>query len=186
MHAALRDTRVVGAVLVDIPGPFQTWQHVAHHLGARVFRLASWRRPLEKAARYARALSRAPGAAQAASSIDGGADYILGTRRVASRERMGAQLATLLDRGVRLLVVFTPGVEANYNHRSQFRTTFPAAAAHASLSFDYLKTADHAFIRREDRSRLVKLIVGWMQRQPFETLPRDQGASEAYETQAIS
>jgi hypothetical protein len=185
MHAALSEPRVVGAVLVDIPGPFRTWRHIAHHLGARLFRLASWRRPLEKAAHYGRALVRPHGApySAAGAAVEGG--YFVGARSTAPRQLMAGQLATLLDRGVRLLVIFTSGVETNYNHRSQFRTTFPKAAAHPSLSFDYFEEANHAFGRRADRARLVETVVSWMQRQPFEAVPDGQLDAVEYDRHEV-
>ena len=80
---------------------------------------------------------------------------------------MAGQLETLLGGGVRLLVIFTPGVETNYNHRSLFRTTFPRAAAHPGLSFDYFAEADHIFSRDRERSRLVERVLAWMGNEPF-------------------
>lgn len=169
VQAALVDERVVGAVLIDIPGPFQTWRHAAHHFGSRVFRLASWRRPLQKAAYYSRSMFRPRAGARGA-----GEDYVVGGRSSTPRQLMATQFATLLDRGVRLLVIFTPGVERNYNHRSLFRSTFPRAAAHPLLAFDYFEDADHALSRLADRVRLLHTVGDWARGAGF----RKPGASD--------
>lgn len=165
MQVALGDARVVGAVMVDVPGPFQTWRHTVYHFGTRLFRLKSWRRPLSKAAYYGRALVHS---FRAPPRDSGRVDR---PRTSAPRQLMADQLARLLGRGVRLLIVFTAGMERTYNHRSQFRTTFPKAAAHLSLSFDYFEAADHDFGRCADREMLVETVVNWIQRAPFVSLP---------------
>lgn len=181
MQAALDEPRVVGAVLVDIPGPFQTWRHIAHHLGARIFRLASWRRPLEKAAHYTRVLvSSGAGSSSPGRAVSGDV-YLVGARNTPARPLMAEQLAILLGRGVRLLVIFTAGVETNYNHRSQFRTTFPKAAAHPLLSFDYFGEANHAFSRREDRERLMETVLSWLRQQSFENVSHERAGTVEYD-----
>jgi pimeloyl-ACP methyl ester carboxylesterase len=170
MHAALDEPRVVGAVLVDIPGPFMGWRHVAHHVAARFFRPASWHNPIKKALGYGRVLLRPLGAPHSPTELTASGQYFAGARSAAPQEQMAAQFAMLLDRSVRLLVVFTAGVETNYNHRTQFRATFPEAAAHPLLTFDYFMEADHAFDRRTERERLLKTVLDWMQREPFSSL----------------
>jgi len=158
-HAALGETRVIGAVMVDMPGPFQTWRHTAHHLMARVLRPASWRDPVRKAALYAREFL---GARQPAH--DHGDGYVVGGRSSVTREQMGAELGQLLGRGVKLHFAFTPGIETNYNHRTQFRHTFPLAARHPALSYDYFPEADHVFSAPSSRAQLINAIVTWIRR----------------------
>lgn len=162
LHAALGEPRVVGAVMVDIPGPFRGWRHTLHHLRARLLRPASWRNPFRKLLHYSRALAL-PGAATPSD----GAEYVVGGRSTPSREWMSEHLDALLDRSVRLWFVFTGGIEANYNHRSQFRTTFPKAARHPALSYDYFPDTDHAFSARESRTRLIGMTVQWVLKEPF-------------------
>jgi pimeloyl-ACP methyl ester carboxylesterase len=163
--AALREPRVVGAVLIDMPGPFHSWRHTAHHLLARVLRPASWRNPLRKLLYHSRMLLPAAG-----PEPDDGEGYVFGGRSPAARDRMRGQLAQLLARQLKLYVVFTSGIESNYNHRSQFRTTFPAAARHPALAFEYFPGSDHGFSMRNERTRLVEGIVRWM--------PRDSGNAD--------
>jgi pimeloyl-ACP methyl ester carboxylesterase len=151
------DPRVVGAVMIDMPGPFGTWRHTFHHLLARALRPASWRNPLRKLRHYSQELLATP----PATAPDDDEGYVFGSRSVEARERMHAQLLRLLARGVRLHVVFTAGLEENYNHRTQFRTTFPEAARHPRLSYAWFPAADHGFSVRAERSRLLDGIVRW-------------------------
>lgn len=159
MNAAVRDERVVGAIMVDLPGPFQTWRYIAYHIGRRLLRAKSWRGAHAKAAFHLRALASS---FTPERNQDDSGRHVVGGRSRESRKRVQGQFDTLLGRGVRLLVVFTPGVETNYNHRSLFRTTFPRAAAHPALEFEYFATADHTFSRERERTRLVERVVAWM------------------------
>lgn len=154
---AQEDRRVVGAVLIDMPGPFLTWRHTVHHLLQRALRPASWKHPLQKFLYHSRMLLPAG----PADAPDDGAGYVFGGRSPAARERMHAQLMRLLERQVELYAIFTAGIETNYNHRSQFREVFPAAARHPAFSYDYLPDADHGFSVRSDRAGLIAGIVRW-------------------------
>jgi pimeloyl-ACP methyl ester carboxylesterase len=161
-HAALSERRVVGAMMIDMPGPFQTRRHVVHHLWGRLMRPASWRGPVQKALHYSRLLLSASPATR-----DDGEGYIIGARSRATRERMRDELDALLSRQVELCFVFTPGIETNYNHRSQFRTTFRRAARHPALSYHYFPDADHVFSSRLARARLISLILQWVLERPI-------------------
>jgi pimeloyl-ACP methyl ester carboxylesterase len=162
LHATLGEERVVGAVLVDTPGRFRSWRSTMYHLGSRLLRPASWRNPLRKVVHYGRLLLWLGGVRQ--EDVQG---YEVGARHSMARERLRGELAAVLERQVRLYVVFTRGLEANYSHRSQFRFAFPRAARHPALSFDYFEDADHAFSRAQDRVRLLECIVRWVVSQPF-------------------
>ena len=159
---ALKDPRVVGAVLIDMPGPFHTWRHTAHHLLARLLRPASWRNPLRKLRYYSR-MVLPPGPAEP-DDVEG---YVFGGRSPVARARMHDQFVQLLERQVKLHVVYTSGIQRNYNHRSQFRTTFPRAARHPAFSYEYFPDSDHGFSLRADRSRLLEGIVRWAVRESF-------------------
>lgn len=154
-HAAAVQPRVVGAFMVDIPGPFRGWRHTIHHIAQRIFRRASWMNPMEKLVGHSRALAREI----AEERRRGG--YVVGGRGASSRARMRELLDALLARQIRLHFAFTAGLEDNYNHRSQFAATFPRAARHPALTQEFFAERDHAFSRREPRERLVRSAVAW-------------------------
>ena len=169
--AAVKERRVVGVVMMDMPGPFHTWRHTAHHLLARVLRPASWRNPWQKLRYYVGPVSPAD-----AVEPDNDEGYVFGGRNPAARERMRDEFAQLLERQVKLYVMFTAGIETNYNHRSQFRTIFPTAARHPALSYEYLPDFDHDLSHRADRTRLVDGIVRWMLKTRFAEAEGSAGA----------
>jgi len=159
LSASLSQQRVVGALVVDLPGPFKGWRHTLHHLWGRLRRGAfSLRNPMRKVVGHSRALVK-----RASGNLYRGG-YVVGGRGAASREHMKQQLDVLLARSVRLHFMFTAGLENNYNHRSQFRTTFPEAARHPSLSWDFYPVRDHAFSSRSARERLVGFTVDWLKK----------------------
>ena len=153
--AASSQDRVVGAFMVDMPGPFRGLAHTARHIGARLLRPASWRNPIRSLLGHSRAVvgDRQP--------TSGGDRYVVGARSRLTRDSMGAQLVALLARGVRLHFSFTAGLEMNYNHASQFKSTFPRAARHPSLSYDFYPEPDHSFGTRAMRERLIATVVPW-------------------------
>jgi pimeloyl-ACP methyl ester carboxylesterase len=155
--SALHQPRVVGAYMVDMPGPFRGWAHTTRHIAARLFRPSSWRNPLRSLWGHSRtlvgdSLNRRPDAPR----------YVVGARGTASRDRMREQLDTLLGRGVRLYFSFTAGLEQNYNHASQFRSAFPKAARHPLLRYDFFPERDHSFGTRAMRERLIRQFVDWV------------------------
>ncbi|MBP2648525.1 MAG: hypothetical protein H6Q77_2149 [Gemmatimonadetes bacterium] len=157
-HAAQEDPRISSVVLLDIPGPFLSWRHVVHHLKARVLRSASWRRPIDKLLLYARVLRHVSRPGPGPTEIG----YRPGVRRSMSREHMQSALEEILGRNVHLYFIFTAGVPGNYNHRSQFRRAFPAAAEHSALKHDFLPECDHLFSSSAARARVVSLIREWV------------------------
>jgi hypothetical protein len=157
LHGALRDSRVVGLVMLDIPGPFQTWHHVVNHVAQRLFRRQNWHSPFKRATRLVRSVMN-PAPPRKASDPP----FIEGIRPIAPRETMEKEFDMLLARSVKMFFAFTPGVPENYNHRGQFRRCFPRAAAHANVTFEYMPNSDHTFSTRSARDHMTRLIRDWM------------------------
>ncbi|HYC51571.1 MAG TPA: alpha/beta fold hydrolase [Gemmatimonadaceae bacterium] len=162
---------VVGAFMVDMPGPFQSWRHFMHHVGARL-------RKSDGPTILAKLLDKSTGVLQRiiadeqpATGVDACAapapapvsdGYVVGARARSTREQMAEELDELLARNVQLYFVFTAGLERNYNHESQFRGVFPDAARHEGLSHAFLQDADHAFGTRAARDGLIALVREWV------------------------
>ena len=156
-NAALKQPTVVGAIMVDLPGPFRGWQHTVRHIASRLFRKDSWRNPLRKLLGHSRTLVN-----DKMNQRPSGGRYVVGARGSASRDRMRDALDALLARGVRLHFTFTAGLEENYNHPGQFKSTFPRAARHPALSYDFFPEPDHSFGTRAMRDRLIRRTVDWV------------------------
>jgi hypothetical protein len=186
--AAVTDRRVVGAVLIDMLGPFRTWQVDLHHFLSRALRLQSWKTPLRKLLNFSRSL-----VPDSAPKADADEVYVMGGRSSASRERIRSQLGRILERQCRLFVIFTGGFPLHYNHRTQFRHLFPAAARHPALSYAYYPDVDHSFSRRVYRTRLLDDVVRWATSGSFPEVedpgigaPGAEGASRAGGSSAVA
>ena len=129
--------------------------HYLERIGDHVRR--AWREHWKKAlGRNSRNLQKR--AQEHVSETDGDE---LGRRSGSTREAMGEAIDAILSRGVKLLFVFTMGIEESYNHRSQFAHTFPRAAAHPSLALEFFPKADHTFSHERDRQQLFDAVVRW-------------------------
>jgi pimeloyl-ACP methyl ester carboxylesterase len=149
-HAlALGDPRVCGLVTVD-GYAYANAGYWLRHYGLRFLQPARWRR-LWVNRRLARAaVGREPGEVQE-----------VWTRDIPTRERYAADLDTLCARGVRLLLVFTSGVDMVYNHRGQFHATF---GQREPVEVLYDARADHLFSTRADRERFLEHTLAWTRR----------------------
>lgn len=72
-----------------------------------------------------------------------------------------AELGQLLDRGVRVLALYSGGVAHYFLHPRQFESTFGAAAKHPLVSFDYWRDCDHLIMAQSDRQRLQQRVGDW-------------------------
>lgn len=146
-HAlALADARVCGLITVDGYAYANRGWWWRHH-GLRFLQPARWRRLLVNR-RLARArLGREPGEVQE-----------VWTRDIPTRTRYAAELDTLCRRGVRLLLVFTSGVDMVYNHQGQFHAMFGQREA---VEVVYDARADHLFSTSADRERFLARAVAW-------------------------
>jgi pimeloyl-ACP methyl ester carboxylesterase len=158
---ALTDKRVTGACMLDMPGPFRNWSHLAYRAADRALRPTSW-------ANLVRRISSAmlnPATARPekdASVAEPEIIFTPGVRGYMSRERMESDLDRLLERGVRLAFVFTGGVDQDYNHRLQFRLRFPRAAAHPLLITEFIPWSDHTFSTQAAREYVTGFVRDWV------------------------
>jgi pimeloyl-ACP methyl ester carboxylesterase len=156
LHTALTEPRVAGLVLLDIPGPFQGLHHSAHNFLSRLKRPSTWPNSIR------RFMSSARAARNGEEGVSRREGFVEGVRPITSRGVMEQQIASLLDRSVKMLFVFTPGVPENYNHRAQFRRTFPRIAANQHVTYEFLATSDHTFSTQGARERISAVLRDWI------------------------
>lgn len=144
---ATLDERIRGLVLVDPMAVRGGW----YHLG-RLRMLA--RTPLrELPGKLGRRLRRVAGG-EHAPSVE---DY----RQWPSAAEFRARLAEALDRGVRVLGLYTGGVTGYLLHRRQIGATFGALRRHAGLRLEFHPELDHILFAATDRRRVVEMVAGW-------------------------
>ncbi len=72
-----------------------------------------------------------------------------------------AQLAKMLDRGTKVLAIYTGGVAYYMLHRRQLDETFGSYRGHSRLQVEYWPELDHMLFVPEDRMRMVDRISRW-------------------------
>jgi len=148
-HLAASDARVVGAVLIDglahrTPGYW--WRfYLRHRLDPR--------RWLHKVRHRMHA-----GAGEPAGDVEDFRDF-------PARDVAAAQLAGMVARDVRLLLIYTGGSYTYFNHEGQLAASLGPAARAPQVRITYWPDCDHTFYLERDRQRLFSTFTGWMQAQ---------------------
>jgi pimeloyl-ACP methyl ester carboxylesterase len=145
---ATLDDRIRGLVLVDpmaVRGGWYRFGRLRMLLGTPLREL------LGKLGRRLRRM--APGA-EHVPSVE---DY----REWPSPAEFRARLAEALDRGVRVLGLYTGGVSDYLLHPRQIDATFGALRVHAGLRLEFHPELDHILFAARDRCRVVEAIAGW-------------------------
>jgi len=92
-------------------------------------------------------------------------DVVLGNddlRDFPSRAEAVRRLASLDERGVSTLLLYTGGVASYYNHRRQARECFGKVMRSPRMATEYWPECDHTFYVRAHREKLFARLVDWM------------------------
>lgn len=150
-QAAIRDSRVSGAVMLD-GYVFPTWRFYVRHYAPRVLSLTKWvgflKRNIKK--RVHKDESEA-----------GIADY-LNFREIPPKDIVRTDLAKLVERGVSLLYIYTGGVTDYYNYRRQLQDAFRSVNFRGQVQVEYFDEADHTYVLLKDRERVTATICDWI------------------------
>lgn len=157
-----QDPRVAGVVLIDPSVPRTRGYYMRHYRG-RMFRLHSWinfasaRHPFWKALRPRAMISaRMPDAAALQPLPDLQSPEV----RTFLSNAYGRTVAAK----VRIMAVFSGGRADQHNHPRQLLEAFPRVPFGSQLQLEFLGSADHTFSGELERSRLMRLIVDWVER----------------------
>ena len=147
--AALQDMRVVGGIFIEgyvyrNPGFWLRFWTV------RYLQPARWRRYVRL--RIARLQGQAP-----KPDVDELPEIF--AREFPSKPQFAADLATLADRSVKMLFVYTINADGHYNYAAQFHETF---GYRDSIDVTFYTRADHVFSTEAHRRELLTRIVRWM------------------------
>ncbi len=151
------DERVVGMISLDGLG-YRTYQYYAHRLIDNLLpKMLSYRWWLNRIDRLRRRSKQTP------ATLVGGDDI----REFPDRDTAAVMLRRLVDRGTKLLLIYTGGASAYYNYENQFADMFPTLSASAQSSVKWLPNADHAALLCEDRAAIVGMCTNWVREQNF-------------------
>jgi pimeloyl-ACP methyl ester carboxylesterase len=161
MLTAFADARVVGTILID-PTVSRTWRSTIIHHARRLRHPATWGKVVRlqhpifrKSLRRLRSLTAAQIAqGQSEQHVD----------RVAPPD--AAIVRTLLqqavDRGLHILVVFTGGVNQQYNYRNQLFDLLPGLDFRGHLHLEFMPFTDHSVSDGSSRVALLGVLAAWM------------------------
>jgi pimeloyl-ACP methyl ester carboxylesterase len=149
-RAALVDDRVAGCVLMD-GYSYPTARSQFEHYRGRVLDLDRWKRYL------ARRLGQG---ADTEGAVQG--DLVVFENEHVPKERFAAELASLVDRGTHLLLVFTGLGPLRFTYRRQLHDAFPAIDLDRAAVVHFYPDADHTFTLPGHRETLLRHIDAWI------------------------
>lgn len=159
IHFASQDERVVGVALIDPQIPRTRRHRVAVAFG-RLRMWSTWRNLiLGRSRAYGRLLR--PRSAPADESPDEYLERQL--NRPESRDALGRCFAAAIDRGVKILAVFTTEERERWSYRGQLFDAFPDVRLEGAVTLVELHDADHLLSRAGDRAKLIQTVTSWMQ-----------------------
>jgi pimeloyl-ACP methyl ester carboxylesterase len=82
-----------------------------------------------------------------------------------TQQQTQADILAMLERGVRLLYIYTGGVFNSFNHRNQFNEMFPLVAATGKVSVEHFPKSDHTHSMLRHREKLRICICSWLEKQ---------------------
>jgi pimeloyl-ACP methyl ester carboxylesterase len=163
-HAAIyggSDPRVVGAVLLDpwVPTTRRYW------IRYWFWRTRWYAERLSSPRVTAQLLSRLIQRRTTDDEAQIGMTASLSNREV--REFLEQAYRRAIDSGLSMLAVFTAGRRDRHNYRTQILEAFPNLPFGDRLQLEYFDDADHVFTSRANRTRLLELLRGWIERTDF-------------------
>ncbi|HEY2408698.1 MAG TPA: alpha/beta fold hydrolase [Polyangiaceae bacterium] len=79
-----------------------------------------------------------------------------------SREKLRADVFTMLERGARLLLVYAGG-DTTYAYRDQFFEMIRSPETAPRVELEFYADMDHTFFLEEDRQKVIRRVVRFMQ-----------------------
>ncbi len=145
--AALRDSRVVGAVFLDGHGYWTRRSYIEHYL-PRVWRARAWLNFLRRCLAPSRQVLEEIGVERQ-------------RRPFGPRLEVQREIQTLVDRNAQLLYVYTGGASSYFNYAGQFNDMFRGLDALGNIEVLYYPNADHTYTFAGDRELLLARVVDW-------------------------
>jgi dienelactone hydrolase len=167
--AALVDERIAGLVLLD-PHSYRTRRSQLRKISLRVTSLrdpvtvARW--GLDTAARVVRQQARTR-FARLKTRLNRDSDGAMTEppaqgREPPPREIFRSQLTQLVDRGVKVLAIFSGAYGDRYNHRDQWFELFPELRGR--IDHEYFPAANHMFTELASQQALLTTATTWLSR----------------------
>jgi hypothetical protein len=155
LATALADNRVAGIILVD-PHTYPTWRSKLRYLRGRVAERGS---PLD-AIRWATGVAQRELRDMIARLGRPADEQSSGGRERPPIETFRSQLVTLVNRGVRVLAIYSGIHGAGYNRDDQLFELFPELRG--KIDHMYFPDANHTFTELDAQAKLIDDVTGWI------------------------
>ncbi|MEP7096814.1 MAG: alpha/beta fold hydrolase [Dokdonella sp.] len=142
---ACTDEKVAGAIFLDGYAYRTVGFHLRHYL-PRLFGPARWLRLLTRPKQAAGASDSTP---------------VFAVERL-PQSTVRADLGHMLDRGLKLCLIYSGGISRYFNHARQFRECFGRVVSRPGISTGFIREADHTYVLVGDRDRLLDRIEQWI------------------------
>lgn len=171
-YVAVRDRRVVGMVWID-GFAYRTLAYHIHHYLPRLFDARRWAHLASRLVSGAR--TRKPRAEDDENLRD-----------FPTIETLRRELRGMTDAGMRLLLIFTGGMNKYYSHKGQLLRTCGPLGNAGNVTEDFYPAFDHIFTLMEDRATVVERIGQWMSVQFGSARAADEVPGDATRSPAVS
>lgn len=155
-RAACGDHRVAGAALIDWFA-YRTLGWYLRHWGSPLASVSGWREILR---------ARGPLGAELGNLIRrrAGGGKVMNDAGAPSKKQAVTDLRGLIERGVRLLYVYTGGQLRYYNYRRQFADAFRSLDLRGCVDVDFFADSDHTLTLLRHQQRVIDSITRWLSR----------------------
>jgi pimeloyl-ACP methyl ester carboxylesterase len=155
-ESAKVDPRVAGLVQLDA-WVYPTLRYYLHHYGPRLGKLSVWTNFISLR------MKRLAGKLAPPEMPTEDMELPTYVREFPPRERVAAELKTLVERGVEFFYIYSGGQEG-YNYRGQFEDMFRVVDFGQRLRVDFIPEADHIFTGLDHQQYVVTEVERWMER----------------------
>ncbi len=179
MATAFTDARVIGVMLID-PTVARTKRSLMVHAMRRLSHVSTLRElVLFRHPVFHRALGRGRSAAFSVAQAAEGQSAQRASAGMArsSAAEVRSALEALIARGLRMMLVFTGGVNHVYNYRDQLFDLLPGLDFRGQLKLQYMPDTDHTVSDAPARARLFASVRTWL----TESFPVARGSTTSGE-----
>jgi len=147
-RTSLVDTRVVGSVHLDGYG-YRNAAYYLHYYGARLLSSELMRKKIKMKFSDNKKLTQ--------QEVSWAYD-----RAFPPIDQAIEEFSKLFLRGVKMLYIYTGGVEDYYNHKGQLQQLLKGIDVKDNLDEEFYREADHTYSRVNNREKVVQRILGWL------------------------
>lgn len=72
------------------------------------------------------------------------------------------EMQTIINKGIKLLYIFSGGIPLYYNYENQFKDMFKSVDFKNNVTFRYFKEANHTYTSITQRNYLMQIIETWL------------------------